>query len=67
LGLLVITRFETILIAGVLGLFLAFYKQWGFLKNVILGGLLSLAILLFYNFSQFGNLLHLGFLKGDIN
>jgi len=67
LGLLVLTRLETVLIAGVLCLFLAFYKKWGFLKNMILGGSLSLAILLLYNFSQFGNLLHFGILKGDIN
>ncbi len=67
LGLLVLTRLETILIAGVLCIFLVFYKKWGFLKNVILGGSLSLMILLFYNYSWFGNLLHFGILKGDIN
>jgi len=67
LGLLVLTRLETVLIAGVLCLFLAFYKKWGFLKNIILGGSLSIAILLFYNYSQFGNLFHFGILKGDIN
>ncbi len=67
LGLLVLTRLETILIAGVLCLFLVLYKKWGFLKNVILGGSLSLVILLLYNFSQFGTLLYFGILKGDIN
>jgi len=51
LGLLVLTRLETVLIAGVLCIFLVFYKKWGFLKNVILGGSLSLVILLFYNLS----------------
>lgn len=67
LGLLVLTRLETVLIAGVLCIFLVFYKKWGFLKNVILGGSLSLVIFLLYNFSQFGNPLHFGILKGDIN
>lgn len=67
LGLLVLTRLETILIAGVIYLFLVFYKKWGFLKNVILGGSLSLVILLFYNYSQFGSPFHFGILKGDIN
>lgn len=67
LGLLVLTRLETALIAGVLCIFLVFYKKWEFLKNVILGGSLSLITLLFYNYSQFGNPLHFGILKGDIN
>ncbi len=67
LGLLVLTRLETIFIVGVLCLFLGFYKKWGFLKNMILGGSLSLIILFFYNFSQFGNPLQFGILKGDIN
>lgn len=67
LGLLVLTRLETILIAGVLCIFLLFYKKWWFLKNVILGGSISVAIFLFYNFSQFGNPFHFGILKGDIN
>jgi len=67
LGLLVLTRLETVLIAAVACLFLVFYKQWGFLKNVILGSSLSLVILLLYNFSQFGNPFYFGILKGDIN
>lgn len=67
LGLLVLTRLETILIAGVICLFLVFYKKWGGLRNVIIGGSLSLVILLFYNYSQFSTLLHFGILNGDIN
>lgn len=67
LGLLVLTRLETVFIAGVVCLFLVFYKKWGFLKNLILGGSLSLIIILFYNYSQFGNPVHFGILQGDIN
>ncbi|MFZ5933084.1 MAG: ArnT family glycosyltransferase [Patescibacteria group bacterium] len=67
LGFLVLTRLETVIVGGILFLFLIFYKKWRFLKNIILGGLPSLAILLFYNFSQFGTPFHFGILKGDIN
>lgn len=67
LGLLVLTRLETVLIAGVLCFFLIFYRKWAFLKNIILGGSLSLIILFLYNSSQFGTPLHFGILKGDIN
>ena len=67
LGFLVLTRFEAIIIAGVLFLFLIFYRKWNFLKNLILGGLPALTILLIYNFSQFGAPLHFGILRGDIN
>ncbi len=62
-----LTRLETVLIAGTLGLSLIFYKKWSLLKNMILGGSPSLIILLLYNFSQFGNPLHFGILTGDIN
>jgi len=67
LGLLVLTRLETLLIAGALCLFLILYKKPFFLRNLVLGGSLSLIILLLYNFSQFGTPLHFGILKGDIN
>lgn len=67
LGLLVLTRLETVLIAGVLGLFLIFYRKWNLLKNIVLGSLPSLVIILIYNYSQFGNPLHFGILNGDIN
>lgn len=67
LGLLVLTRLETVLIAGSICFSLICFRKWRFLKQVILGGLLSIAILLFYNFSQFGNPFYFGILKGDIN
>lgn len=67
LGFLVLTRLETVLIAIVLFLFLIFDKKWGFLKNIVLGSLPSLVIILIYNYSQFGNPFYFGILKGDIN
>ncbi len=67
LGLLVLTRLEIVLIAGVLCLLLILYKKPVFLRNLVLGGSLSLITLSLYNFSQFGTPLHFGILKGDIN
>lgn len=67
LGLLVLTRLETVLIAGILFIFLVFNKKWGFIKNLLLGSSISLAILLLYNLFQFGTPFHFGILKGDIN
>jgi len=67
LGFLVLTRFETVLVAGIVCSFLALKKEWVFLKNMILGCLPSLAILGVYNYSQFGTILHFGILKCDIN
>ena len=55
------------MIAGALCFFLILYKKPVFLRNLVLGGSLSLIILLLYNFSQFGTPLHFGILKGDIN
>lgn len=66
-GLLVLTRLETVVIAAVVLISLVALREFGFLKNYILGALLAVAILLLYNFSQFGNPFHLGILRGDIN
>ena len=66
-GLLVLTRLETIVIAIVVLFSLGTTRQFRFLQNYILGGLLGGGVLLLYNLSQFGDPFHLGILKGDIN
>lgn len=66
-GLLVLTRLETIVIATVVLVSLVVIREFGFLKNYVLGALAPAVILLFYNLSQFGNPFHLGLLTGDIN
>ena len=66
-GLLVLTRLEAVVIVAVLLAALALTRQWRFLRNFVLGGLPVLALLLLYNASQFGNALHAGILKGDMN
>ncbi|GAP14124.1 hypothetical protein LARV_01887 [Longilinea arvoryzae] len=67
LGLLVLTRLETILLAGIVLIGLVLCKEYRFLRNVILGALLPAAMLLVYNATQFGNPFHMGILKGNIN
>ncbi len=67
LGLLVLTRLETIVIATVVLVSLVIIREFGFLKNYVLGALVPAVILLAYNLSQFGNPFHLGLFKGDIN
>lgn len=66
-GLLVLTRLETVVIVAVLVAGLALSRQWRFLRNFVLGGLPALALLLIYNTTLFGNPLHAGILKGDMN
>ena len=66
-GLLVLTRLETVVIVAVLLAALALTRHWRFLRHFVLGGLPALALLLLYNASQFGNALHTGILKGDMN
>lgn len=66
-GLLVLTRLETIVIATAVLVSLVVIREFGFLKNYVLGALVAVVVLLLYNFSQFGNLFHLGILTGDIN
>ena len=66
-GLLVLTRLETIVIATVVLISLVAIREFGFLKNYVMGALSAVVILLIYNLSQFGNPFHLGILEGDIN
>jgi len=66
-GLMVLTRLETVLIVVVLAGALALGRQFRYLGQLALGGLLPLALLLLYNATQFGNPLHAGILKGDMN
>jgi len=66
-GLLVLTRLETIVIATVVLVSLVVLKEFRFLKNYVLGALLAVVVLLLYNLSQFGNPFHVGILRGDIN
>jgi hypothetical protein len=66
-GLLVLTRLEMVVIVAVLVAGLALSRQFRFLRHFVLGGLPALALLLYYNASQFGNPLHAGILKGDMN
>jgi len=66
-GLLVLTRLETIVIATVVLVSLVVIREFRFLKNYVLGALVPASILLLYNLSQFGNPFYLGLLRGDIN
>lgn len=66
-GLLVLTRLETIVIATVVLISLVAIMEFGFLKNYVFGALSAVVVLLIYNFSQFGNPFHMGIFKGDIN
>lgn len=66
-GLLVLTRLETVVIAAVVLVSLAVVRQFDFLRNYVLGASIPAAILLLYNLSQFGNPFHVGILEGDIN
>ena len=66
-GLLVLVRLETVVVVAVLLLVLALTRQWRFLRRFVLGGLPTLALLLLYNATQFGNPLHAGILQGNMN
>lgn len=67
LGLLVLTRLETIVIFGTIFLYLALSRDKIFLKNFVIGAVIPFGILLFYNDRLFGTVFHLGILRGDIN
>lgn len=67
LGLLVLTRLETIVIFVTIFFSLILVKETTFLRNFTIGCLIAFCILLIYNFSQFGTPFHLGILRGDIN
>lgn len=66
-GALVLVRLETVLIVAALIAALAIKRRYVFLRRFVLGGLAPLALLLLYNAAQFGNPLHAGILKGDMN
>jgi len=67
MGLLVLTRLETMVIAATVFVSLLVIREFGYLKNYVLGGWTAVAILLLYNFSQFGTPFHRGILSGDVN
>ena len=67
MGLLVLTRLETVVIAATVLVSLVVIREFGFVKNYILGGGTAVPILLLYNFSQFSNPFHLAILSGDVN
>lgn len=67
LGLLVLTRLESIVFAIVVLLGLVICKEYHYLRNTVIGALLPAILLLIYNATQFGNPFHMGILKGNIN
>ncbi len=66
-GLMVLVRLELVVVVAALAGALVVGRQWRYLRQFILGGLLALALLLIYNTTQFGAPLHAGILKGDMN
>jgi len=66
-GLLVLTRLETVVFASSVFVSLLVVREFRFLRDFVLGAWVAATILLLYNFSQYGNPFHLGILKGDIN
>jgi hypothetical protein len=64
---LVLVRLEISLFVSVLILGLLAAREWRFLRNFILGGLLPLTVLLAYNTAQFGNPFHAGIFRGNMN
>lgn len=66
-GLMVLVRLETALIVIVLAGALAWRRETQYLRSFVLGGLLPLALWMGYNLTQFGNPLHAGMLKGNMN
>lgn len=67
IGTMALVRLETVLIAAALAAGLIASRRFRFLRRFILGGLAPLALLLIYNAAQFGNPLHAGILKGNMN
>jgi len=65
--MLVLVRLETVIIAVVWGTGLLLTRRWRFLGWFILDGLIPLGLLLTYNAAQFGNLFHVGILRGNMN
>lgn len=66
-GFLVLTRLELVVLILPVFVFLFFPKNFNYLKNMILGGLLPMSILLIYNYNFYGSPLNFAILKGDIN
>lgn len=66
-GWLVLVRLELVLVAAALSGMLLLWREWRYLRHFILGGLLPLAVWLAYNTAQFGNPLHAGILRGNMN
>lgn len=67
LGFLVLIRLETLVILGVILLFLIVAREWAFLVRSGAGSALAPGVLLLYNLAQFGDPFHVGILRGDIN
>lgn len=67
IGFLVLTRFETALIAILIVLFWIFNKEWQKLLLFVMGGSVSVVLLIIYSWTQFKSIIHLGILRGDIN
>jgi hypothetical protein len=67
LGLLVLTRLETIVIFGTIFVYLVFVPGKVFLRNFVMGAVIPLGMLGVYNYFLFGTVFHFGILRGDIN
>lgn len=67
IGMLVLVRLETVVLAAAWGMGLLLLRRWRFLSRFVAGGLIPLALLLAYNTAQFGNPLHAGILRGNMN
>lgn len=67
IGMLVLVRLETMLFVAVWGVGLLILRRWRFFGAFMAGGLVPLGLLLAYNTTQFGNPLHAGILRGNMN
>ncbi|MEW6685505.1 MAG: hypothetical protein AB1393_04790 [Candidatus Edwardsbacteria bacterium] len=67
LGLLVLTRLELSILAMLLIGYFLFTKKIRYFVLFSLGGLAPFLVLILYNLSLFGQPLHLGIFRGDIN
>jgi len=67
LGLLVLTRLETVVIAAALGILLLARREWRIVFYGLLGSSWALMVWAVYNYTLFGTPVHLAILRGDIN
>jgi len=67
LGLLVLTRLETGVLAVALALVLAVQRKWRLLANLVIGSAWAVVAWVIYNLIRFGTPVYLGILQGDIN